>query len=196
MPIRVGLMGCGGISSTHISAAKALGYARIVAVCDVVAERATRKAAQLGLPEAKCYIDYRDLLADGDVDCVIIGTPHYHHATAAVDAARAGKHVLTEKPMATTVADCTAMIDAAETAGVILGVAAGTAQGMESVISNGAYDSMVQAAKQGRLTDDVVFDASVDAAIDTGNAGAFYGINSGWQWSQIWNSIKNWFTGN
>jgi predicted dehydrogenase len=63
------------------------------------------------------------VLGDPDIDAVSICTPHRLHASMAIAAARAGKHVLVEKPMATNVSDATAMLDAAETAGVHLFVA-------------------------------------------------------------------------
>jgi UDP-N-acetyl-2-amino-2-deoxyglucuronate dehydrogenase len=122
LSIKVGLIGCGGISATHIGAIKALRYPELAAVCDIVPERVQKKGREQGLPEAKRYTDYKELLADPDIDCVVVGTPHYHHAEAAVNAAKAGKHVLVEKPMATTLSDATAMMEAAEENGVILGV--------------------------------------------------------------------------
>ena len=79
--------------------------------------------------------------------------------------------------------------------GAVLATAAGTADGMNSLASNGAYKRMADAARRGDLTDDMVFDESINAATDTGDVGAFYGINSGWSWSKSWNDLKNWISG-
>ena len=66
--------------------------------------------------------EYADLLARTDVDAVLIATPHSLHLEQVIQAAAAGKHVLVEKPMATSVADCDAMIAACNEAGVVLEV--------------------------------------------------------------------------
>ena len=68
------------------------------------------------------YTDWRDLVADPSVDVVCIATPTGHHPEMAIAAARAGKHVLTEKPMATTLTDADRMIASCAEAGVTLGV--------------------------------------------------------------------------
>lgn len=96
-------------------------------LCDLVAvsrgraDLAAQFAAELGIERA--YADADSLLADSDVEAVYIASPVFLHAEHAVAAARAGKHVLVEKPMAMDAAECERMIDAAESAGVKLGVA-------------------------------------------------------------------------
>lgn len=122
MNIKVGLIGCGGISRTHVSALRTLGYPTLAAVCDIRHERALERGAEVGLPKEKCYKDYADMLMDPEIEAVIIGTPHYHHAIAAVDALNAGKHVLSEKPMATALEDADKMIAAAAKSGTTFGV--------------------------------------------------------------------------
>src|SRR3546814_4223960 len=84
---------------------------RVAAVCreDAVAARAF--AAEHG---GTAYNDWRRVLDDAAVDAVVIATPHHLHREMAVAAAEAGKHVLLEKPMAPTVADCDAIIAAAK----------------------------------------------------------------------------------
>jgi predicted dehydrogenase len=120
--IRIGLIGCGGISRAH-----ARGYLQspdlfeVVACCDERRELAEERAQQLNAPVVTT--DYRELLRRDDVDAVDICLPHHLHAEVAIAAAEAGKHVLVEKPIATTLPDADAMIAAAEKAGVVLMVA-------------------------------------------------------------------------
>lgn len=117
--LRVALVGCGLISESHIQAYQQhAGRARITVCCDIDGERAAQRAAQAG--GARAVTSYDDVLADPAVDAVEICTPHHLHAEAVVAAARAGKHILCQKPLAKTIADCDAMIAAARAAGVVL----------------------------------------------------------------------------
>ncbi len=109
--LRVGVIGLGGISGVHIPALMDLPLAKIAAVCDVKEDRLKAGMEKTG---AEGYTDYREILAREDIDIVHILTPHYLHAPMAIDALRAGKHVLTEKPMASTIEDAKAMIRAAD----------------------------------------------------------------------------------
>src|SRR5215204_4711152 len=93
----------------------AAANARTVGVWSRDAARAGAFAARHGIP--RVYATLEEALADPAVDSVYISTPNSLHAAHAVAAARAGKHVLVEKPMATTVADATAMVRAADAAG-------------------------------------------------------------------------------
>lgn len=92
--------------------------ARLVGVCDLDAERADRVARKYGAPLATT--DYRSLLARPDIVAVSIATPDFAHREIAVAAAEAGKHLLVEKPLATTSADAEAIVAAARRAGVLL----------------------------------------------------------------------------
>jgi len=92
--------------------------ASLVATCDPIEERAAQQAEAVGAQA--CYADYRRVLEREDVDAVDICLPHHLHAPVAIEAARAGKHVLVEKPMCTTLAEAEAMIEAAAQAGVKL----------------------------------------------------------------------------
>lgn len=104
MTISIGLIGCGGIAHPHADGYLALGdAARIVAVCDVVAENAEQMATKVG--GARVFADYHALLADGAVDAVDICLPHHLHKDAIVAAAQAGKHILCEKPLCLTLAE-------------------------------------------------------------------------------------------
>jgi predicted dehydrogenase len=80
--------------------------------------RADSTARQLGIPRA--YGSYEELLADPDIDAVYIPLPNHLHAQWAIAAARAGKHVLCEKPLAMSAADAQAIVDAGRQAGVVI----------------------------------------------------------------------------
>jgi len=90
----------------------------LVKVCDLDAKRAKKMAKQYGVKEY--CTDYKELLKDDRIQAVSIVTPDFTHTPLVLAAARAGKHILCEKPMATTVKDCEKMIAAAEKAGVTL----------------------------------------------------------------------------
>jgi 1,5-anhydro-D-fructose reductase (1,5-anhydro-D-mannitol-forming) len=92
----------------------------MAAVCSRDLARAEQVAAQFGF--ARAYDSYQQLLRDDLVDAVYICTPNALHAEQTIAAARAGKHVLVEKPMALSVADAEAMVEACDSAGVRLGV--------------------------------------------------------------------------
>lgn len=92
--------------------------AELVAVCDLDIERARAIAQKYGVPHV--YDDYRQLLANPAVEAVSIATPDFAHREIAVAAAQAGKHILVEKPLATTVADAEAILQASEAAGIKL----------------------------------------------------------------------------
>ncbi len=112
-------MGCGGISSAHIPVLKEAENLTIAAVCDLKRDRALAAAEKTGADIAR---DFDEMIARPDIDAVHILTPHFLHAPMAVAALEAGKHVLTEKPMATTLSDARKMIAAAHAAAARLGV--------------------------------------------------------------------------
>jgi UDP-N-acetyl-2-amino-2-deoxyglucuronate dehydrogenase len=118
-PVGVAVIGPGKVAHTHALAVKGYARARLVAVSGRDPEKTGAFAAQYGV---KAYTDLRALVADPAVQAVLVTTPHPAHVEAAVVAAEAGVHVLVEKPMATTVADCERMIRAAQAGGVRLGV--------------------------------------------------------------------------
>lgn len=117
--LRVALVGCGLISESHIRAyAQHADRARIIVCCDLDAAKAARCAALAG--NARAVTSLADVLASPDVDAVEICTPHHLHAEVAIAAARAGKHILCQKPLEKTLAGCDAIIAAAEGTGVTL----------------------------------------------------------------------------
>jgi predicted dehydrogenase len=119
-PLRVALVGCGIISDAHIKAyAQHAERARITVCCDIDADKAKQRADQVG-NGARAVTEVADVLTDPNVDAVEICTPHHLHPEAVIGAARAGKHILCQKPLAKTLAECDAMIEAARQAGVVL----------------------------------------------------------------------------
>ena len=121
MSLGWGIIGTGGFAgSATAPAIKALGErGTLIAAVSRDRGRADAFAAQHGA--ARAYTDYADLLRDREVDIVYISTPNAQHAEQALSAARAGKHVLCEKPLALSVGDARRMVDAFEAAGLKLG---------------------------------------------------------------------------
>jgi predicted dehydrogenase len=115
---RIGLIGCGIISGAHLRAYGHAGDRARVAICCDTREEVARQAAE-GIG-ARWTTSAEDVLNDPEIDAVDICLPHHLHAPIAIAAARAGKHILCEKPLATTIEDCDAMIAAAREAGVVL----------------------------------------------------------------------------
>ncbi|HEX8190212.1 MAG TPA: Gfo/Idh/MocA family oxidoreductase [Pyrinomonadaceae bacterium] len=117
-----GLVGCGDIARRRVAPAlRDLDECELVAVSRADAARAESFAAEFGAK--RWHADWRELLKAPDVEAVYVATPVRLHAEQAVAAAEAGKHVLCEKPMALTVAECERMNAAAGANGVLLGVA-------------------------------------------------------------------------
>jgi predicted dehydrogenase len=118
-PIRVGVIGGGAAAEgIHLPAlARTTGIA-VTAVVDPVHERIEHLKRTFSVPAG--FADYRDAIAH--VDAAILGIPHQFHAPVAIDLLNAGIHVLVEKPMALTTADCDAMIEASERSGALLAV--------------------------------------------------------------------------
>ena len=117
-PIHVALIGCGIISENHIRAYRQQANRARITVCyDRDAARAAQRAAQCG---ARVAASLDEILADPAVDAVEICTPHHVHAETAIAAAEAGKHILCQKPLARTLDECDAIIDAAQHADVTL----------------------------------------------------------------------------
>ena len=112
-----GIIGCGMIAEFHAAAIRNIAEAKLVAMADVVGPSAKRAGER---HRVDWYTDHNELLKRDDVDIVCICTPSGLHRVAAVDCANAGKHVVVEKPLETTLAKCDAIIEAADKAGVKL----------------------------------------------------------------------------
>ena len=97
--MKISIVGCGGISRTHIGAVRDIPYARIISVADCIHERAEAAAKQCG---AKAHTSLEDMLAGEKPDVLHICTPHYLHVPMAVYAMECGVDVLCEKPCAMT----------------------------------------------------------------------------------------------
>jgi len=154
--LQAAVIGCGGISKVHIIALKTLQDVEIAAVCDIIPERAQAAAEDTG---AKAYTDWHETVALPEIDTVHICLPHYLHAPVAIEALKNGKNVLTEKPMATSVADARAMIAASEEEG----------SGMLGVIFQNRYNEAVQKALE---------------IVKSGEMGAFLGARAEVSWTR------------
>jgi UDP-N-acetyl-2-amino-2-deoxyglucuronate dehydrogenase len=115
--VRFGIIGAGTIAAFHAKAIREVEGAVLTAVYDSVSERARSFAAEQGI---EWFVSLDDFLEKAPIDAITVATPTGLHASVAIPAARAGKHVLCEKPLDTTPAKAQAIIDACREAGVIL----------------------------------------------------------------------------
>lgn len=106
--IGVGLIGCGVWGEVHARTFKVSPNANLIAVCDQSKERAERFAHQFNLPYH--FSNINDLLATKDIQAVSIVTPDFTHPELILAALEAGKHIIVEKPLATTIDDCQKII--------------------------------------------------------------------------------------
>ena len=121
--MKIGVLGCGHVSDQYFQGLGRYESLTILACADLDEERAARKAAAHGVPRA-CSPD--QLLSDDEVELVVNLTPPQAHAPVSLSGIRAGKHVWSEKPLATNLDDARALLDAATDAGVRLGCAPDT----------------------------------------------------------------------
>lgn len=120
MPLRAGIVGCGGISRSHATAYAHLGAATLAALCDVDPQRLAARADEFQVPGR--YADYREMFARERLDLVSVCTHAPLHAAVACAAADAGIHVLCEKPLALDPESADRMIAHCAAAGVQLAV--------------------------------------------------------------------------
>jgi len=122
-PIKVGVIGCGAIAQIqHLPHLRELDEQfSIAGLADLSPQLLAAVGTDYGVPEERRFLDYHDLVRS-DIDAVIV-CPSGSHAPPSIAAAEAGKHILVEKPMCTTVAEAEGMVAAADRAGVILMVA-------------------------------------------------------------------------
>lgn len=117
---KIALAGCGRISKSHTDAIKKLqeeGRAALVACCDIIEQRALETAASFA-PDCKVYDNYSNMLKNTDCDLVSLCTPSGLHPYQTIEAANAGKNILSEKPQGCSLYACDAAIEAAEKVGV------------------------------------------------------------------------------
>ena len=117
--VRIGIIGSGGIAGAHANAYKQMPDVTVVAVADVIPGKAAAFIQDRGLDGARAFEDHLRLL-ELDLDGVSVCTPNVAHHRTAVDALNAGKHVLTEKPMAVTLEQAVEMARTAKRSGKIL----------------------------------------------------------------------------
>ncbi len=113
--VRVAIVGSEFAAGFHARALKRSGRAEIVAACSIDAPSLKRFVKEHGIPDS--YEDYNEMFAREDIDLVNLCVPNFLHKKIGVAALAAGKHVICEKPMATTVADAVAMVKAAGKSG-------------------------------------------------------------------------------
>lgn len=152
---RVALLGCGRISGNHCEAIDRVDGLTLVAVCDVDEERARATGAKWGVPH---FTSYPEMLQEGECDLVTIATPSGLHPAHGILAAKAGKHVVSEKPMAITLDAADELVHACDDAGVHLFV-----------------------VKQNRLNRTVQL---LKRAVDKGRFGRIYLVNSTVRWTR------------
>jgi UDP-N-acetylglucosamine 3-dehydrogenase len=116
--LRIGVIGLGWFGEIHCETIVGVPSLELAALCTRTPERLSAMAEKFGV--AKTYRDYHDLLADPEIDAVSVVTVWDQHTEPAIAALEAGKHVFLEKPMASTVADCQAILAAAKGAKGIL----------------------------------------------------------------------------
>ena len=114
---KIALVGCGRISKNHFDALRKIEGLTIAAVCDIVPERAEAAGVQEGVA---AFTSYEEMLQRAECDIVTVCTPSGLHAAQGALAARAGKHVITEKPMAITLGQADELVKACDDAGVFL----------------------------------------------------------------------------
>jgi predicted dehydrogenase len=139
--VRVAVIGAGYMGERHARIFAGLPDVELLAVCDVREAAARELGARTG---AEAYTDYRALLQRDDLDAVSVCTPDALHRDPCELALRGGRHVLVEKPIATTVADAEAIVAAAAAAGVVLLVG-------HCLRFDARYDQARQAVERGEL---------------------------------------------
>jgi predicted dehydrogenase len=118
-PARVALVGCGGVVRRYRRAYAGIPEAQVVRTIDVQGAEAEMAATELGAKRSSTQ--FEEALSP-EIDAVVISTPNHLHCEQAVAALRAGKHVLLQKPMAPTVAECDRILEAHRQSGKVLGI--------------------------------------------------------------------------
>lgn len=153
--VRVALVGCGRIAKNHFEAIARVGGLELTAVCDSDAERARAAGEAAGVPS---FTSYDAMLGEASCDAVAICTPSGLHPAQGIAAARAGKHVISEKPMAISLSEADELVAACDAAEVHLFV-----------------------VKQNRLNPPVQL---LRRAVDKGRFGRIYLANATVRWSR------------
>jgi predicted dehydrogenase len=117
--IRTALVGCGKVGTIHAAVLSSLPESELVGVCDAHADRAAAFAQRY---DTNAFTDVAIMLREAKPHVLVVGTPHPLHAAPVIEAARHGVSALVEKPLAASLGDCDAMLEAARAAGTKLGV--------------------------------------------------------------------------
>ena len=156
--IRVAVIGAGFAGRGHLKAYKSTELAEVIAICDVEKERAQAAAAEFGVP--KVFTDYQELLQIEELDAVSVCVPNVFHMPVTVAALQVGKHVLCEKPLATSSAEAEKMVKTAEKTGRWLAMPlqfrlTGSSRLLKEKIENGELGE-VHYVKSGILRQDAI----------------------------------------
>jgi predicted dehydrogenase len=162
----VAVIGAGAIGQDHLASFKLHPAARVVAIAEVSPERGREAAERFGIPDL--VTDYRALLRREDIDVVSVALPNYLHAKVALDALRAGKHVMLDKPMATNARDGARLVAEAKKKGVLFMVG-----------QNLRFNLETQTAKR---------------IVDRGTLGEVYHAKTSWTRRAGIPRIGSWFT--
>jgi predicted dehydrogenase len=163
---QVAVIGAGAIGQDHLASFKLHPAAHVVAIAEVSAKRGRETADQHGISEV--VTDYKALLRRPDIDVVSIALPNYLHARVALDALRAGKHVMLDKPMATNARDAAKLVAEAKKQGVLFMVG-----------QNFRFNLETQTARQ---------------VIEKGTLGEIYHAKTSWTRRAGIPRIGSWFT--
>jgi predicted dehydrogenase len=142
--VRIAVIGVGDMGSHHAMGFDRIPECEVRYICDFNEENIARTMKEITNGNPIISNDYRELLAKDDIDAVIISVPNYLHKQVAVSFLEAGKHVFLEKPIAHTLEDCNAILEAAERSGKVMQI------GLVYRYSN-LYRRMKKELKQGRL---------------------------------------------
>jgi len=117
--LKVGIIGVGGISGVHHSGYSKCEDSELWAICDIKPDVLKAKSEKYDVPSERCFLDHRDLLKLDELDAVSVCTPNKAHCEITLNALKAGKHVLCEKPMAMNPREAQRMVTAAAKAGTV-----------------------------------------------------------------------------
>jgi predicted dehydrogenase len=146
--VKIGIIGCGASRFMFAPFFKYLNEkCEFTAAVDTDKDLAKRMQDEHGAKQV--YTDYKKMLKEADVDAVIVATPTYLHKEQVIESARAGKHILCEKPMARTAEECRNMINTCEDAGVTLMIAfmkrfKPSSEKVKELIGNGELGEILQ----------------------------------------------------
>ena len=153
--LRLALVGCGRISRNHFEAIERIDGLALAGVCDMVPERARAAGERYGVP---WFRDYGEMLREVECDAVVVCTPSGLHPAHGIQAAAMGRHVISEKPMAISLAGADSLVQACDVAGVQLFV-----------------------VKQNRLNPSIQL---LRRAVDKGRFGRLYMLNATVRWTR------------